>query len=258
MTLTEFLSQPHIESMSDADALAAAQQHSEAVQYLIPCETINYLLSITNLRIALKKLAKDESSPYQNVTDAFIDSTFTGNPFNFTRGTIAGDKMLSELDRMINANITVTINGGSVDITSNLTDFKNLVVSIGNPPKKPFEKTTIEHIKAIRHPAVWEQTSSPDMTSPLYQDQIRFTVTPAETFSGQIKVRLYARKSAAYDWELQHSFPLYMSGDFTQGQLSSFTFKRPVGMKGMTEIKAEYMAPYKTAVSRISAEVVNA
>lgn len=260
MTLTEFLSTA---SADDSVALSEAQAHTAQPLKLVPCETVNSLLAQTKLRVALKKLAADENSPFQDAADTFIDSTFSGQPFNFTAGTAAGDAQLGLIDQMIDAGITVSIDGASVDITSRIQAFKDKVMPIANKTAYPFKDATIEQVKAIRHPATWQPVSmatnqivTPEgnLVSNSDRSGFRFTLTPAESHTGKVQIRILAKKPQDTEFKLQENFPIIINGTFSDSQLVTYFFKRVVGLSGYRHFKFEYLPVYDGAISAASVE----
>lgn len=244
MTLEEVLATA---SSDDAVALSYAKSYPVTVGKLIPRTTMNSLLAQFGLFTAFEAEAKTDDR-----FAAFMHTT--SNEYNFMVGTTAGDAQLGMLDTII-----------TEGRFPNLAALKGTVVAIANATTYPFAAATMEQLKAIRYPATWQPITlqGADKVVLLEGDALlstsnkggfRFVLTPAENFTGNAEIRVFAKRATEDTFVLQSNYTMSVHRDWVAGQPVSHVFGRPAGLSGYRHFRFEVRAPFANAMTEVKAE----
>jgi len=133
---------------------------------------------------------------------------------------------------------------------------------------KPFATTTIEQVKAVISPVSWQavdiasgntQVVMPEgnsLISASNRGGFRFTLTPAEDFKGQVKIRIKAKKADDTLFGLFSQFTIVFNESFVANQPIIQMFQRVAGLSGFRHFIFEYDAPYAGAITNVVVDSV--
>ena len=249
MTLAEFLATANVD---DAAALTEAQAHTETRGKLIHRDSMNSFLAQAGIYAAMKKIAAEDGHPWQDAVSAFMDS----NEFNFMQTGTTGPAQIAMLDGMIAGGITQGVGARSVDVSGALAAIKPTVIARANETINPFASTTLEQVKAIRHPATWQPvtiasgndkvvlTEGDAILSASNKSAFRFTT------DAPCKIRIKAKKAdeTVFTDQPQYSFDIKEAG--------AHTFQRTLGLSGYRHFQFDYLGAYDGAVTSVVVEGV--
>lgn len=132
---------------------------------------------------------------------------------------------------------------------------------------KPFEKVTIDQIRALRYPSYYDpvtasaeggQIVSPegDLMSIGNGDGFRFILTTRKAFTGNVNIRVLARKADESVFTVQDSFPINISKEWEANTAYAHVFKRQAGLVGYRYFKFMYKPPFSGAFEQVKVERV--
>ena len=169
-------------NLQDFATLVEAKAYTTTQPKLIHRDSMNSLLASAGMYIALKDVAADTASPYQNLMAAFLDSV----EYNFMIGNATGDRQIGALDSII-------ASGGALGL--GLAAIRPTILAMANPEVKPFENAT-EHAFQVAKGAI-ENNLAPITAENGYA---RITVSAdVEAHNPQIRQKLtFADNSVIY------------------------------------------------------------
>lgn len=115
--------------LQDFSTLAEAQAHTITTGTLIHRDSMNGWLGAAGIYKRMKEIAADNTHPYANTMEAFLDSV----EYNFKQGTTTGDAHIALLDSLIDDEPT---------IGTQLAAVKPIVMARANVVSYPFTNTT--------------------------------------------------------------------------------------------------------------------
>lgn len=144
-------------------------------------------------------------------------------------------------------------------------NFKQLAIAYANTTKPKYTNVTAYQVKKARNPSTWKPveilsgnsqivTPEGDLISSSNNSTFRFFITPNETFTDAVKIRILAKTPDQTIFTLQDSFPLVSNR--TWEVPTSIAFKRPQGLAGFRHFKFEYIAPFEGAIKTVEVEGV--
>lgn len=113
----------------DFDTLVKAQAYKVITGQLINRDSLNGWLGAAKIYKRMKAIAADDTHPFCDVMEAFLDSV----DYNFIEGTVAGDQHIELLDSLI---------ANEPTIGQQLAEIKPLVMARANVVTKPYENKT--------------------------------------------------------------------------------------------------------------------
>lgn len=116
-------------NLSDFDTVEEARVYEAVEPKLIHRDSMNSLLASAGMYVALKGIAEDTTSPYQNLIAAFLDST----EYNFMIGNPTGERQIAALDSIIS--------GGGV-LGEGISAIKPVILALANPTVNPYKNAT--------------------------------------------------------------------------------------------------------------------
>ena len=150
-----------MKQLSEFTTLAEAQAHEVISGKMIHRDSMNGWLGQAGVYKAMKAVAADESNPFSDVMEAFLDS----EEYNFKQGTTTGDAHIALLDSLI---------AGEPTIGDELAAIKPIVMARANVVSKPFESATQEDFDEAKD--VGETITLPANTG---QHKVLLTITTA-------------------------------------------------------------------------------
>jgi hypothetical protein len=137
------------------------------------------------------------------------------------------------------------------------------ILKAGEERSFPFANVTLTDIKAARNPAVLRDVvveanqvvlGDGAMSGNSAIGGFRFTLTPAEDFSGRIKVNVRAKRREETDFVEFPQIPIFIEGDFKAGVAVSHAYQRTNSLIGYRHFKFTFEEPYANAVTEVTAE----
>jgi len=125
-------------SLVNFTTLQLAKEYPQWTESLIHRDTFNGYLASVKVYSAMKKIARTEGHPAQNEMDAFMDSV----DYNFMQNNPTGILQIAAYQSLIDANITIEMNGESVAVSTILGQLKPVVLSRANSLYYPHENAT--------------------------------------------------------------------------------------------------------------------
>ncbi len=243
MTLTEFLATANVD---DATALTEAQAYTTTQGQMIPRNSMNAILAAAGLYNAFLAAA-----PTNDLIAAFMAESST--EYNFIQGTATGDAQIAKLDSLIAGDYPM------------LAALKPELIARCNKIVTPFANTTLEQVKAIRHPSAFEPVTiaagqvvinEGELYSDTDNGAIRFTIAPAEDFTGLVKIRLFAKKDGETAFTEFPQQDINLNRAWTAGQPVSFTFKRDRSLRAYRHFKPKVKGPHAGVLTSVECESV--
>lgn len=132
---------------------------------------------------------------------------------------------------------------------------------------KPFEKVTIDQIRALRYPTTWKSvtvasgntqivTPEGDLISGSNNGAFRFVINTNHAFEGTVKIRILAKKANETVFAYQDGFPIMVNKKWEANTAYAHVFTRALGLSGYRHFKFEYTAPHEGAISSVEVEGV--
>lgn len=149
-------------------------------------------------------------------------------------------------------------------------EFRDACINYANMQIPKYKNVTAWDVKIARSPAIWKDVNivsgNPQIVLPEGNQLVnssnsgmfRFTLTPSESFKGNVSIRMYAKTSDQTNFALQSSFPINITNaKWEEGSQVAHTFKRPPGLSGYRHFKFEYKGPFNGSFSAVEVEGVN-
>lgn len=126
---------------------------------------------------------------------------------------------------------------------------------------KPFANVTLEQLKAARNPATWQPVSIASgndkvvlvegdvLLSASNKAGFSFTLSPSDTFNGQVKIRVLAKKVDETEFTLFDQLSININKQFEAGVNVAHFVQRAVSLSGYRHFQFEYLAPYAGCVA---------
>lgn len=132
---------------------------------------------------------------------------------------------------------------------------------------KPFENATLDQVRALRYPPYHEPVTSSqesgqivtpegDLVSTGAADGFRFLLTTRKAFTGNVNIRVLAKKADETVFTVQDSFAINISKEWEANTAYAHVFKRQAGLAGYRHFKFLYKAPFQSAFESVQVERV--
>lgn len=133
-------------NLKDFNTLAEAQSHTVTTGTLIHRDSMNGWLGAAGIYKRMKEIAADDTHPYANTLEAFLDSV----EYNFKQGTTTGDAHIALLDSLIATEPT---------IGTQLASIKPIIMARANIVSKPHEFATQHDFAKAKGTMVYAQVT---------------------------------------------------------------------------------------------------